>query len=67
MFPLDILVNKCLIVEVKAVETVRPIHKTQLLSCMKLLGIPLGLIININVLKSTDGVFRLILPGANTE
>ena len=40
-----------------------PIHKAQLLSYMKLLDIPLGLIINFNVLKLTDGVSRLILPG----
>jgi GxxExxY protein len=44
-----------------------PIHKAQLLSYMKLLDIPLGLIINFNVLKLTDGVSRLILPGANLE
>ena len=61
----DMLVDKCLFVEVKAVETVHPIHKAQLLSYMKLLDIPLGLIINFNVLKLTDGVSRLILPGAN--
>jgi len=57
----------CLIVEVKAVEKVHPINKAQLLSYMKLLDIPLGLIINFNVLKLTDGVSRLILPGANDE
>ena len=63
----DILVNQCLIVEVKAVDTVHPINKAQLLSYMKLLDIPLELIINFNVLKLTDGVSRLILPGANDE
>ena len=63
----DILVNKCLIVEVKAVDSVQPINKAQLLSYMKLLNIPLGLIINFNVLKLTDGVSRLILPGASGE
>ena len=63
----DLLINKCLFVEVKAVETVRLIHKAQLLSYMKLLDIPLGLIINFHELKLTDGVSRLILPGANVE
>ncbi len=63
----DVLVNKCLLVEGKAVEKVLPIHKAQLLSYMKLLDIPLGLIINFNVLKLTDGVSRLILPGANLD
>lgn len=63
----DILVNQCLLIEVKAVETVHPINKAQLLSYMKLLDIPLGLIINFNELKLADGVSRLILPGANDQ
>ncbi len=61
----DLLVDQCLFVEVKASESVHPIHKAQLLSYMKLMDIPLGLIINFNVLKLTEGVSRLILPGAN--
>jgi GxxExxY protein len=61
----DILVEDCLFVEVKAVQTIVPIHKAQLLSYMKLLDVPLGLIINFHELKVTDGVHRLILPGAN--
>ncbi len=63
----DLLVDDCLIVEVKAVETVHPIYKAQLLSYMKLLDIPVGLIINFNVQRLADGVSRLILPGANLE
>ena len=42
----DLLVDKCLFVEVKAVQKVHPINRAQLLSYMKLLDIPLGLIIN---------------------
>lgn len=61
----DLLVNACLLVEIKAVETVHPIHKAQLLSYMKLLAIPLGLLINFHALRLTEGVSRLILPGAN--
>jgi GxxExxY protein len=63
----DLLINDCLLVELKAVEAVKPIHKAQLLSYMKLVDIPLGLIINFNEQKLVDGVSRLILPGANTE
>jgi GxxExxY protein len=63
----DRLIDKCLFVEVKACESVHPIHKAQLLSYMKLLDIPLGLIINFNELKLADGICRLILPGANRE
>jgi GxxExxY protein len=60
----DVLVNRCVLVEVKSVETVLPIHKAQLLSYMKLLDVPLGLLINFNVAKLTDGLSRLVLPGA---
>ncbi len=61
----DLLVEDCLLVEAKSVERILPIHKAQLLSYMKLLNVPLGLLINFNVTKLTDGVVRLILPGAD--
>jgi len=61
----DVLVEGCLLLEVKAVERILPIHKAQLLSYMKLLDVPLGLLINFHEMKVTDGVSRLILPGAN--
>jgi len=60
----DVLVEGCVLVEAKAVEKILPIHKAQLLSYMKLLDVPLGLLINFHELKLTDGVHRLILPGA---
>ncbi|MCF7761824.1 MAG: GxxExxY protein [Cephaloticoccus sp.] len=62
---LDVLVEGCVLVEAKAVERILPIHKAQLLSYMKLLNVPLGLLINFNVPKLTDGISRLILPGAD--
>jgi len=61
----DMLVERCVLVETKAVEKILPVHKAQLLSYMKLLDVPLGLLINFHELKLTDGVARLILPGAN--
>lgn len=61
----DLLVEGCVLVEIKAVERILPIHKAQLLSYMRLLDIPVGLLINFHELKVTDGVARLILPGAN--
>ena len=61
----DMLVEGCVVVEAKAVEKILLIHKAQLLSYMKLLNIPLGLLINFHEMKLTDGVHRLILPGAN--
>ena len=62
---LDVLVESCVLVEAKSVEKVVPIHKAQLLSYMKLLNVPLGLLINFHEMKVTDGVVRLMLPGAN--
>ncbi|HZV33371.1 MAG TPA: GxxExxY protein [Verrucomicrobiae bacterium] len=61
----DVLVEGCVLVEAKAVEKILPIHKAQLLSYMKLLDVPLGLLINFHEIKVTDGISRLILPGAN--
>jgi GxxExxY protein len=61
----DILVENCLLVEIKAVETALPIHKAQALSCMRLLDAPLGLIINFHSLTLKEGLTRLILPGAD--
>ena len=61
----DMLVEGCVLVEAKAAEKILPIHKAQLLSYMKLLNVPLGLLINFHEMKLTDGVHRLILPGAN--
>ena len=62
---LDVLVDECLLVENKAVEKILPIHKAQLLSYMKLLDVPLGLLINYHEPLLKDGITRLILPGAD--
>jgi GxxExxY protein len=61
----DVLVEDCVLVEAKAVEKILPIHKAQLMSYMKLLNVPLGLLINFHETRVTDGISRLILPGAN--
>ncbi len=63
----DILVENCLLIEAKSVAKVLPIHKAQLLSYMKLLDVPIGLLINFNEMKLIDGVHRLILHGADIE
>ncbi len=64
---LDVYVDKCLIVELKAVETVLPVHKAQLMSYMKLLDAPLGLLINFHEVTLKRGIHRMVLPGANIE
>ena len=58
----DVLIEDCLLLELKAVQTLHPSSKAQLFSYMKLLNVPIGLIINFHepVLKS--GIHRLILP-----
>ena len=63
----DLLVEAGILVEVKAVSTVLPVHKAQLLSYMKLLDVPIGLLINFNAQRLTDGVSRLILRGADDQ
>lgn len=62
---LDLLIDDCLIVELKAVETLLPIHKAQLFSYMKLLDAPLGLLINFHEAHLRNGVQRMILPSAD--
>lgn len=62
---LDVFVEGCLIVENKVVEKILPIHKAQLLSYMKLMNVPLGLLINYHEPLLKDGIIRLILPGAD--
>jgi GxxExxY protein len=61
----DVLVERCLLLELKCVVEVLAIHKAKLLSYMKLLDIPLGLIINFHEMKLVDGISRMILPRAN--
>lgn len=60
----DLLVENALLVEVKAVQEVHPIHKAQLLSYMKLLNIPIGLLINFHEMRVAGGISRMLLRGA---
>src|SRR5881227_4210702 len=61
----DLLVDDCLMVELKAVEILHPSSKAQLFSYMKLLDIPIGLLINFHDPILKNGISRMILPGAN--
>ncbi|MCX6617115.1 MAG: GxxExxY protein [Acidobacteria bacterium] len=58
---LDLLVESCLVVELKAVEELLPVHKAQVLTYLKLTGRRLGLPINFNVPLIRDGIKRLAL------
>jgi GxxExxY protein len=59
-FFIDILVEGKIIVELKSVEVILPIHEFQLLTYLKLSGKKLGLLINFNVLQLKDGIRRQI-------
>jgi GxxExxY protein len=61
----DLLVDDCLLIELKAVEILHPSSKAQLFSYMKLLDIPIGLLINFHEPVLKNGISRMILPGAN--
>lgn len=60
-FRLDLLVNSELVVELKAVESLLPIHDAQLLTYLKLSSRQTGLLINFNVLLLKQGLKRLVL------
>lgn len=55
---LDLLVGDHLVVELKAVERIEPVHEAHLLSYLRTTGLPLGLLINFNVPRLTDGLRR---------
>ena len=59
-YRLDIVVDNQLIVELKSVEKIEPIHKAQLLTYLKLSDIRLGLILNFNVTMMKDGIVRIV-------
>ena len=59
-YRVDLLVEDAVIVELKAVETLLPIHQAQLLSYLKLSGKRVGLLINFNVLHLKNGIKRMV-------
>lgn len=61
-FKIDILVEKCLVLELKAIEAVRPVHKAQVISYLKLTGYPAGLLINFHEATLKAGLHRLDHP-----
>jgi GxxExxY protein len=61
-YRVDLIVEDRVVVEVKAVEMVIPVHKAQVLTYLRLTACPLGLLINFNVAKLLDGVHRLVNP-----
>ncbi len=59
-YRIDLVVEGKVVVEVKSVDGVHPIHVAQLLSYMRLSGIGVGLLINFNVVRLRDGIKRMV-------
>jgi GxxExxY protein len=59
-YTIDFIVEECLVLEIKSVASVLPVHRAQLLSYLKLTGLPLGLLLNFKVPHMRDGIERFI-------
>jgi len=68
-FRADLVVEEALIVEIKAVEIITPLHKKQLLTYLRLADKPLGLLLNFNSAVMKHGVTRIVngLPESEPE
>src|SRR5437899_1814841 len=60
-YRIDLLISDDLIVEIKSVEALLPIHQAQILTYIWLASVPLGLLINFNVTKLQSGIRRFVL------
>jgi GxxExxY protein len=58
---IDLIANKCVVVELKSAERLLPVHEAQLLTYLKLSGMRLGLLLNFNVALMKQGIRRIIL------
>jgi GxxExxY protein len=58
---LDMLVEKCVIVELKAVETMNPVYEAQIMTYLRLSAVRLGFLINFNVKHLKDGIKRFVV------
>ena len=59
-YRIDLLIDKRLILELKSIESIIPIHEAQVLTYLKLAKVKHGLLINFNVMKLKDGIKRLV-------
>ena len=59
-FVADMIVNDCVIIELKSVEKVVPVHKKQVLTYLRLTDLKLGLLINFGEILIRDGITRLV-------
>lgn len=66
-YRIDLMVEDVVVVEIKSVESVLPVHQAQLLTYMRLTGAPVGLLINFHVPRLMDGVKRLLNTKTGTK
>ena len=59
-YRMDILVNRVLVLEIKSVEALHPVHMAQLLSYLRLADLRYGLILNFNTEHLRDGIKRVV-------
>ncbi len=59
-YRIDLLVNEKVIIEIKSVENLNPVHHKQVLTYLKLSGIKLGILVNFNTDNIFDGMFRKV-------
>jgi len=59
-YRLDLVVNNKVIIEIKSLENIAPVHYSQLLTYLKISGLKLGLLINFNTKFLKDGIHRLV-------
>ncbi len=59
-YRIDLLVSNAIVVELKSVDKIAPIHEAQLLSYLKLSNLQVGLLINFNVIHLKDGIKRMV-------
>ncbi|HEY1769273.1 MAG TPA: GxxExxY protein [Chthoniobacterales bacterium] len=60
-YRIDVLIGAELLLELKAIETVLPIHQAQIISYLRLAQVPVGLLINFHLLKLAHGIKRFVL------
>ena len=58
---LDMLVERCVIVELKSVETINPVYEAQIMTYLRLSAVRLGFLINFNVKHLKDGIKRFVI------
>jgi GxxExxY protein len=59
-YRIDMLINNCLVIEIKSIESIQLIHKKQLLTYLKAGGYRLGILINVNCSSLQDGIKRVV-------